>query len=56
MDIHTAKTEDRPADALLIRPDAYLAWAAQIDEPACTAAPALREALNCWFGHQSTVD
>jgi 2-polyprenyl-6-methoxyphenol hydroxylase-like FAD-dependent oxidoreductase len=56
VDIHTAKTEDRPADALLIRPDAHLAWAAQIDEPAGTAAPALRDALNCWFGLPSTVD
>ena len=40
----------RPADALLIRPDAHIAWAATIDEPADTAAPALREALSGWFG------
>ena len=28
VDVHTAATEDRPADALLIRPDARVAWAA----------------------------
>ena len=43
-------TDDRPADALLIRPDAYIAWAATIDEPTDTAAVALREALSYWFG------
>jgi hypothetical protein len=26
--IHTAMTDARPADALLIRPDAHIAWAA----------------------------
>jgi hypothetical protein len=41
---------DRAADALLIRPDARVAWAAAVDEPAATAAPALREALARWFG------
>ena len=50
IDIHTAKTDDRPADALLIRPDAHIAWAATIDEPANTAASELRDALSCWFG------
>lgn len=50
VEIRTAKTDDRPADALLIRPDAHIAWAAAVDEPADTAAPALREALTGWFG------
>lgn len=50
IDIHTAETDDRPADALLIRPDAHIAWAATIDEPTDTAALALREALYRWFG------
>ncbi|MEU5878498.1 FAD-dependent monooxygenase [Spirillospora sp. NPDC047279] len=50
VDVHTAKTDDRPADALLIRPDAHIAWAATIDEPADSAAPALREAFSAWFG------
>ncbi|MGZ8512868.1 MAG: FAD-dependent monooxygenase [Candidatus Limnocylindria bacterium] len=50
VDVHTAATDDRPADALLIRPDAHIAWAATVDEPTDTAAPALREALSGWFG------
>lgn len=50
VEIHTATTDDRPADALLIRPDAHIAWVATVDEPADTAAPALREALSIWFG------
>ncbi len=50
IDIHNAETDHRPADALLIRPDAHIAWAATIDEPTDTAALALREALSCWFG------
>ncbi|MFI9595948.1 FAD-dependent monooxygenase [Nonomuraea sp. NPDC052265] len=50
VDVHTAKTDQRPADALLIRPDAHIAWAAPIDEPADSAASALREALSRWFG------
>ena len=50
VDIRTARTDDRPADALLIRPDAHIAWAAMIDEPGDTAAAALREALRTWFG------
>ena len=50
IEIHTAETGHRPADALLIRPDAYIAWAAAAGEPAGTAAPALREALARWFG------
>lgn len=49
IDVYTAATPDRPADALLIRPDAYVAWAATIDEPADTAVPALREAITHWF-------
>ena len=50
IDIHSAENDHRPADALLIRPDAYIAWAAAIDQTADTAAPALREALTGWFG------
>jgi hypothetical protein len=50
IEIHTAETDHRPADALLIRPDAHIAWAATVDEPTDTAAPALREALSGWFG------
>jgi 2-polyprenyl-6-methoxyphenol hydroxylase-like FAD-dependent oxidoreductase len=50
VDIRTARTDDRPADALLIRPDAYIAWAATAGEPADSGVPALREALSRWFG------
>ena len=50
IDIHTAEADHRPADALLIRPDAHIAWAATIDEPTDTATLALREALCGWFG------
>ncbi|MEV6963759.1 FAD-dependent monooxygenase [Hamadaea sp. NPDC051192] len=50
IDLRTADAGNRPADALLIRPDAQIAWAATIDEPADTAALALRAALTVWFG------
>jgi 2-polyprenyl-6-methoxyphenol hydroxylase-like FAD-dependent oxidoreductase len=50
VDIHTAETDHRPADALLIRPDAHIAWAATSGEPADAAAPTLRAALSRWFG------
>jgi hypothetical protein len=50
VDIHSAETDHRPADALLIRPDAHIAWAAARGEPTDTAAPALRSALSGWFG------
>jgi len=50
VDVHAAGTDDRPADALLIRPDAHVAWAAAVDEPAATAGPALHAALTGWFG------
>src|SRR5436309_9034100 len=43
----------RPADALLIRPDAHIAWVATVDEPTDSAVPALREALSSWFGDTS---
>jgi 2-polyprenyl-6-methoxyphenol hydroxylase-like FAD-dependent oxidoreductase len=50
VDIHTASTGHRPADAILIRPDAHVAWAATIDQPNDTAALTLRQALRHWFG------
>ncbi|HEV8451166.1 MAG TPA: FAD-dependent monooxygenase [Gaiellales bacterium] len=50
IDIRTLRSDDRPADALLIRPDAYVAWAASIGEPVDTSALSLREALSHWFG------
>jgi 2-polyprenyl-6-methoxyphenol hydroxylase-like FAD-dependent oxidoreductase len=58
VDVHSARTEHRPADALLIRPDAYVAWAAATDEPPATATLGLREALSRWFGRpaEASVD
>ncbi|WP_405911554.1 FAD-dependent monooxygenase [Streptomyces sp. NBC_00963] len=65
VDIHRAGTDDRPADALLIRPDAHIAWAAPVGESSDTLLPALRQALSTWFGdplthegphHQPTTD
>jgi 2-polyprenyl-6-methoxyphenol hydroxylase-like FAD-dependent oxidoreductase len=50
VDIRSAATDDPPADAILIRPDARIAWAAGVGEPTEAAAPALREALCRWFG------
>jgi flavin-dependent dehydrogenase len=50
IDIRTAKAENRQADAILIRPDGHIAWAATIDESADTAEDGLRAALSFWFG------
>ncbi|WP_197374291.1 FAD-dependent oxidoreductase [Mycolicibacterium baixiangningiae] len=50
VEIVTARTDPRPADALLIRPDAHIAWATDVGEPHDTAGPALRDALTYWFG------
>lgn len=47
--ICTGKADHRPADGLLIRPDAYVAWGATVGEPADTAVPALMEAISSWF-------
>jgi 2-polyprenyl-6-methoxyphenol hydroxylase-like FAD-dependent oxidoreductase len=52
VDGHTAETDHRPADALLIRPDAHIVWTAILDEPAGAAVPALRAALTNWFGEE----
>ncbi len=54
VDVVSATLDERPADALLIRPDARIAWAAAVDAPGQTAVPALREALTTWFGAPST--
>jgi 2-polyprenyl-6-methoxyphenol hydroxylase-like FAD-dependent oxidoreductase len=50
VDVHAAAADDRPADAVLIRPDAHVAWAAAVGEPAGVAAAALRAAMVAWFG------
>jgi 2-polyprenyl-6-methoxyphenol hydroxylase-like FAD-dependent oxidoreductase len=56
VDIRTAKTDNPPADALLIRPDACIAWGAAAGQPAGTAVPALQEALGHWFGDPAPTE
>jgi 2-polyprenyl-6-methoxyphenol hydroxylase-like FAD-dependent oxidoreductase len=53
VDVVTATVEERSADALLVRPDGLVAWAADVDEPGETAVPALRQALATWCGASS---
>jgi len=48
VDVVSAATAEPPADAALIRPDGYVAWAAGAGEPA--SAGELRKALTGWFG------
>jgi 2-polyprenyl-6-methoxyphenol hydroxylase-like FAD-dependent oxidoreductase len=61
VDVITAKADDPPADALLIRPDGYIAWVAATVEPGVmggpdrvVAGPGLEEALSHWFGAPGT--
>jgi hypothetical protein len=44
----TVPTAGRPADAILIRPDGYVAWAADPETP--RAADRLQHTLHTWFG------
>ena len=55
VDVWTAASDAPPADAVLIRPDARIAWAASVDEPVDAAGPALRDALARWFGAPVTA-
>jgi 2-polyprenyl-6-methoxyphenol hydroxylase-like FAD-dependent oxidoreductase len=55
VNVHTAESDDRAADALLIRPDGHIAWAASVDEPTGTATLKLREALSHWFGDKIPI-
>jgi 2-polyprenyl-6-methoxyphenol hydroxylase-like FAD-dependent oxidoreductase len=48
VDVITASTGEPPADAILIRPDGYVAWATGSGEPG--PADGLRHALRTWFG------
>jgi 2-polyprenyl-6-methoxyphenol hydroxylase-like FAD-dependent oxidoreductase len=50
VDVTGVALDGPPADAVLLLPDARIAWAASADEPAATAAPSLREALTAWCG------
>jgi hypothetical protein len=44
---------ETPVDALLIRPDAWTAWAAAPDESDEHIGETLRSALTTWFGAAS---
>jgi 2-polyprenyl-6-methoxyphenol hydroxylase-like FAD-dependent oxidoreductase len=52
LDVVAARCDGRPApaDALLIRPDGYVAWAAASGEPDQEAQRELRRAAATWFG------
>jgi 2-polyprenyl-6-methoxyphenol hydroxylase-like FAD-dependent oxidoreductase len=52
VDVVSSTIADRPAVALLIRPDGYVAWAADTFEAAEEAG--LRAALQRWFGPESS--
>ncbi|OBH07063.1 MULTISPECIES: FAD-dependent monooxygenase [unclassified Mycobacterium] len=52
VDVVEATAADRPAAALLIRPDGYVAWAA--DAFGTAEQDGLRDALRRWFGHESS--
>jgi 2-polyprenyl-6-methoxyphenol hydroxylase-like FAD-dependent oxidoreductase len=56
VDVVSATIDERPADALLLLPDARIAWAAAVDEPGQTALPALLEALTTWVGPPQRFD
>jgi 2-polyprenyl-6-methoxyphenol hydroxylase-like FAD-dependent oxidoreductase len=47
VDVITASSPEPPADAVLIRPDGYVAWAG-------AACAELEGALNTWFGKEAT--
>jgi 2-polyprenyl-6-methoxyphenol hydroxylase-like FAD-dependent oxidoreductase len=50
VDSVTASTRDVNACALLLRPDCYVAWAADTARPDQTLLESLRAALTTWFG------
>ncbi|MET7642534.1 FAD-dependent monooxygenase [Streptomyces sp. NPDC005426] len=65
VDVHVAGTELRPADAVLVRPDGHIAWAAPVGASSGSLVPALRQSLFAWFGppqnegappHRPTLD
>ncbi|RDI68814.1 FAD-dependent monooxygenase [Nocardia pseudobrasiliensis] len=55
IDIHRIEPETPAADALLIRPDGHIAWAATADDATDTTATTLRTALSTWFGTPVTT-
>jgi hypothetical protein len=57
LDAVTASCYERPAklDALLIRPDGYVAWVAGTEEPDRECQSGLRAALERWFGTEAAT-
>jgi hypothetical protein len=51
VDTVTATTPNAPADALLLRPDGYVAWAGDADD-----TDGLRRALHAWFGQPARAE
>lgn len=56
VEVVRARSEGAPADALLIRPDGFVAWAARCGEPDAEAERGLRRALASWFGTPAGTD
>ncbi|WP_214410200.1 FAD-dependent monooxygenase [Sphaerisporangium fuscum] len=52
VEVVAAACDHPPAQAMLIRPDGYLAWAAGPHDPDEEAAATLRLALTTWFGEE----
>lgn len=55
VDVVSVTVDHRPADALLVRPDTYVAWAAPVGVPEETAASGLGQALAAWCGVPRTI-
>jgi 2-polyprenyl-6-methoxyphenol hydroxylase-like FAD-dependent oxidoreductase len=57
VNVFTARCYERPAqvDALLIRPDGYVAWVARPNEPDQDSERSLPTALNKWFGEANEI-
>ena len=57
MNVVTARCYERPAkvDALLIRPDGYVAWVAGPNETDQDSERSLTMTLNKWFGEANEV-
>jgi len=54
LDVVGVAFDERPVDAVLVLPDARIAWTAAVDEPADTAGPAFGDAVTDWLGAPRT--
>jgi hypothetical protein len=57
VDVLVARCDSQPvpADALLIRPDGYVAWASPVGGSTEGAQRELHRALSAWFGEARTA-